>query len=75
MDVKGELSYQTDCIRSSYDFLTVVPESRRMTYGSDSGSSDDMELSSDWFGNGEAEYFIIDDTESGILLMVLLDSA
>ena len=41
-----------------------------MTYGGESGSSDDWELSSDWFDNGEAEGFIIVDTGSGILLMV-----
>ena len=41
-----------------------------MTYIGDSGSSDDMELLSDWFGNGEAVDFIIVETGSGILLMV-----
>ena len=41
-----------------------------MAYGGDSGSSDDMELLSDWFGNGEAEDFMIVDTGSGMLLMV-----
>ena len=41
-----------------------------MTYIGDSGSSDDMELLSDWFGNGEAVDFIIVENGSGILLMV-----
>ena len=41
-----------------------------MTYGGDSGSSDDWELSSDGFDNSEAAYFIIDETGSGILFMV-----
>ena len=41
-----------------------------MSYGVESGSSDDMELSSDWFGNGEAADFIIVETGSGILLIV-----
>ena len=41
-----------------------------MTYGGDSGISDDMELSSDLFGNVEAAYFIFVETRSGILLMV-----
>ena len=58
----------------SYDFLTVVLESRRMTYDGDSGSFLDMELSSDWFGDGDAANFRIGDTGSGILLMVPRDS-
>ena len=41
-----------------------------MTYSGDSGSYDDMELLSDWFGNVEAADFIIVETGSGILLMV-----
>ena len=57
-------------MRFSYDFLTVIPESRRMTYGGDSGSSDDWEISSDVFDNIEAAYFIIAETGSGILFMV-----
>ena len=70
MDEEGETSFQPDWIRSSYDLSTVIPESRRMSYGVESGSSDDMELSSDWFGNGEAADFIIVETGSGILLIV-----
>ena len=41
-----------------------------MTYGGDSRSSDYWDLSSDGFDNGEAEYFIIVETGSGILSML-----
>ena len=41
-----------------------------MTYGGDSGSSDDWELPSDWSDNGESPDFMIVETGSGILLMV-----
>ena len=75
MDLEGEASPQPDLIRSSYHFLTVVLEYRRITYGGDSGSHVNMELSSDWFGNSEAEHFRISDTGSGILLMVPRASA
>ena len=70
MDEEGETSSQTDFIRLSYDFLTVITGSRIITYGGDSGSSDDWELLSDGFDNSEAEYFIIAETGSGILFMV-----
>ena len=48
-------------MRSSYDFSTVVPESRRMTYGGDSGSYDDMEMVSDIDGH----YLVITVISSG----------
>ena len=54
-------------MRYSYNFLTVVPDSRILTYGGDSGSSDGWELSSDWFYNGEAADFVIVDTGIGVL--------
>ena len=60
----GETSSRTDLMRSSYNFLTVVPESSRIKYGGEYGSSDDWKLSSDWFDNGEAAYFMIVDTGS-----------
>ena len=41
-----------------------------MTYVGDSGSYDDIELLSKWFGNGEASGFMIVETGSGMLLMV-----
>ena len=46
-----------------------------MIYCGDSGSSDDMEFSSDCFGNGEAADFRIGDTGFGILLMFPRSSA
>ena len=57
-------------MRSSYDFLTVVQYSRRMTYGGDSRSPDDWDLPSDWFDNGKVADFMTVDAGSGILLMV-----
>ena len=48
----------------------VIPESRRITHGGDSGSSDYMELLSDWFVIVEAAYFMIFETGSGILVVV-----
>ena len=51
LDKEGEPSSRPAWIRSSYDFSMVIPESRRITYGGDSGSSDDMEVVSDIDGN------------------------
>ena len=65
-----EASPRPDLMRSSYDFLKVIPESSRMTYWGDSGGSDYWGLLSDWFDNGEAADFMIVDTVSGILLIV-----
>ena len=50
--------------------MTVIPESKRITYVYDSGSSDDLDLLSDLSDNGEATDFMIVETGSGILLMV-----
>ena len=61
MDKEGEPSYQPAWIRSSYDFSIVILESWRMTYGGDSGSSDDVELVSDIYGN----YLVITMISSG----------
>ena len=66
----GETSPRPDLMRSSYYFSTVIPESRIMTYGGDSRSSDDWDLLSDWSDNVEAAGFMIVETGSGILLMV-----
>ena len=57
-------------IRSSFDFLIVAPESRRIIYGGASGRSDDWELLSYGFDNGKEVYCMIDETGSRILLMV-----
>ena len=48
----------------------VIPESRIITNGGDSGSSDDWELLSYWFDKVEVADFMIFETRSGILLMV-----
>ena len=47
VDEEGETSFWPDWISLSYDFSTVVPESRIMTYSGDSGSYDDMEMVSE----------------------------
>ena len=69
-DLKGEALYRIAWMSSSYDLLTVVPESRRITYGGDSCVSDKMELLSGCYVDGGAENFSIGDTDVGILLMV-----
>ena len=53
------------------ELLTVVPESRILVYGGDSGSSVEMEPLSDCSGDGDAAHFLIDDTGIGILFIVL----
>ena len=55
---------------SSYDLLTVVPESRRITYGGDSCVSDNIESLSEYYVDGDAALFRIGDTGMGIFLMV-----
>ena len=55
---------------SSYDFSTVVPDSRRITYGGDSCVSDSMESLSEGSVYGDAAHLMIGDTGMGILLMV-----
>ena len=70
MEEEGEKSSIPALIRSLYDFSTLTPESRRITYGGDSESSDYWDLSYDGFDNGEAKDFMIVETGSGILSMV-----
>ena len=57
-------------MRSSYDCLTVMPLSRRITYGGDVGSSDVIDSCSKSFGTGDAEVLNIGDNVIGIFLMV-----
>ena len=57
-------------MRSSYDFFTVVPEYRRITYGGDSCDYDEMESLSDCSVDGDATNFSIGDTGMGIFLIV-----
>ena len=47
LDREGEPSSRPAWIRSSYDFSIVIPQSRRITYGGDYGSYDDMYMVSD----------------------------
>ena len=62
-------------MRSSYDFLAVVPDSRRVTYGGDSCVSDEMESLSGCSVYGYAAHFSIGDTGIGIFWMVPQDGA
>ena len=50
--------------------MTVVLESRRKTYGGDSGVSDEMEPLLNFSADGDAAHFSIGDTGIGIFLMV-----
>ena len=58
-------------MRLPYDFLTLVPDYRIITYGGDSCVSDEMESLSDCSVDGDAKHVNIDDTGMGIFLMVL----
>ena len=58
----------------SYDFLALVPESRRITYGGEYFVSDDMESLSECSVDGDAAHFRIGDTGMGIFLIVPLAS-
>ena len=69
-DTGGEVSSRLSLMRSSYDLSTVVPESRRITYGGDYCVSDDMESCSEGSLDGYAANFRIGDTRMGIFLMV-----
>ena len=60
-------------MKSSYDILTVVPESRRITYGGDFFSSDVMESCYKGSVDGYSAVIIIGDTVMGILLVVPQD--
>ena len=48
----------------------MITESRRVIYGGESGIFNDRELSSEVLDGGDAEYWMIGDTGSGIFLMV-----
>ena len=54
----------------SNDCLTVIPLSRRITYGGGAGSSDVIYSCSKFSGTGDATVFNIGDNRIGILLMV-----
>ena len=66
----GEVSSRISFMRSSYDLLTVVPDSRRITYGGDFCLSDVMELCYKGSVDVDAAVLSIGDTGMGIFLMV-----
>ena len=69
-DLEGEASSRPAWTRSSYDFSTLVPESRRITHGGDYCVYDEMESLSDCSVDGNATHFSIGDTVMGMFLMV-----
>ena len=70
VEEEGEKSSIPALIRSLYDFSTLTPESRRITYGGEYGGYDGWYLSYDGFDNYEAKDFMIVETGSGIFSMV-----
>ena len=66
----GEVSSRLSFMRSSHDILTVVPLSRRITYGGDFCSSDVIDSCSKGYVDGDAAVLSIGDTGMGIFLMV-----
>ena len=69
-DFWGEVSSQLSFMRSPYDLLTVVPDSRRITYGGAFCSYDVMKYRSKGYVDGDAAVISIRDTGMGIFLMV-----
>ena len=69
-DLGVEVSSRLSFMRSSYDISTVVPESRRITYGGDFCSSDVMESCSKGPVGGYATVIGIGYTGMGIFLMM-----
>ena len=69
-DLGIELSSRLSLTRSSYDRSTVIPLSRRITYGGDVCSSDVIDSCSKVSGTGDAAVFNIGDNGIGIFLMV-----
>ena len=69
-DLGVEVSFQLFFMRSSYDLSTVVPYSRRITYGVNCCLSDYMESFSEGSVDVDAANFRIGDTGMGIFLMV-----
>ena len=69
-DLGVKKSYDELIKDSQYDFLTVVQEYRRITYGGDCCVSDDVEYLSEGSVDGDATHFRIGDTGMGIFLMV-----
>ena len=69
-DLGVDVSSRVSLMRFSYDSLTVIPLSRRITYGGDVGSSDVIDSCSKFYGTGDAAVFNIGDNGIGIFLMV-----
>ena len=69
-DFGVDLSSRVSLMRSSCDSSTVIPLSRRITYGGGFGSSDVMDSCSKSSGTGDAAVFNIGDNGIGIFLMV-----
>ena len=74
-DLGVEVSSLLSLMSLSYDFSTVVPESKRITYGGACCVSDDMESCSEGSMDGDAAHFRIGDTGMGIFLMASLAGA
>ena len=69
-DLGGEVSSRISFMSLSYDLSTVVPESRRITYGGNCCSSGDIESCYKGSVDGDAAHFRIGDTGMGMFLMV-----
>ena len=69
-DLGVDVSSRVSLMRSSYDRSTVMPLSRRITYGGDVGSSDVIDSCSKSSGTGDAAVFNIGDNGIKIFLMV-----
>ena len=69
-DLGVDLLSRVSLMRLSYDRSTVIPLSRRITYGGVFGSSDVMDYCSKSSGAGDTTVFNIGDNGIGILLMV-----
>ena len=69
-DLGVDVSSRVSLMRSSYDHSTVMPLSRRITYGGDVGSSDVIDYCSKSYGTGDSAVFNIGDNGIGIFLMV-----
>ena len=70
-DLGVDLLSRVSLMISLYDRSTVIPLSRRITYGGDVRSSDVIDSRSKSSGTGDVAVFNIGDNGIGIFLMVL----
>ena len=70
VDLGVDVSSQVSLMRFLYDRSTVMPFSRRITYGEDVGSSDFIDSCFKYSGTGDNAVFNIGDNGIRILLMV-----